>query len=308
MSRNAGFKHIHLNRKGTAVMQEAPKTEGNPTAFSTAAMFQRSERLLGSGCMRRLAETNIIVLGLGGVGSWCAESLVRTGVQQLTIVDSDRVCITNINRQLQATCATVGQVKTEALKTRLLEINPGARINAIQNIYDRHTQGEFDFDAYDFVVDAIDSLHSKALLLHNASRTRAEVFSSFGAALKLDPTRIRTAEFRSVKGCPLGSKLRKLMRQGDMLPVKDVTVVYSEEALQNTGERLSCGTGNCLCPHSADGPGSPELLNHEWCGKKAVINGSLAHITGIFGLTLAGLIIQRLYAGPAPSAGATVVS
>jgi len=268
---------------------------------SDAAIFQRSERLLGRDCMHRLEEARIVVFGIGGVGSWCAESLVRTGVRHLTIVDSDRICITNINRQVQATCTTVGQVKTEALKARLLEISPNAQITDVQNIYDRHTQVEFNLDAYDFVIDAIDSLYSKALLLSNASRSRAEVFSSFGAALKLDPTRIRVGEFRSVKGCPLGSKLRRIMRQEDLLPVKDVMVVYSEETLPNAGGKLSCGTGECICPRQAAGPGRPELLNHEWCSSKAVINGSLAHITGIFGMTLAGLVIQRLYTVAEPS-------
>lgn len=264
-------------------------------AYTDAAIFPRSLRLLGSDCMQRLAETQIIIFGLGGVGSWCAESLIRTGIKHLTIVDSDRICVTNINRQLQATCATVGQVKTDALKARLLEINPNAQITAVQKVYDTQTQAEFDLDAYDFVIDAIDSLYSKALLLNNATRTHAEVFSSFGAALKLDPTRIRTAEFHNVKGCPLGSRLRKLMRRDDLQPAKDITVVYSDEVLPNAGESMACGTGNCLCPHSAAGPGSPDLLNHEWCSKKAVINGSLAHITGMFGLMLAGLVIQRLY-------------
>jgi tRNA A37 threonylcarbamoyladenosine dehydratase len=282
-----------------------PSANGQPaaTAYGNDAIFQRSARLLGNDCMHRLAGARIIILGLGGVGSWCAESLVRTGVRHLTIVDSDRICVTNINRQLQATCSTVGQVKTDALKARLLDINPHARITAVQKVYDRDTQAEFDLDAYDVVIDAIDSLHSKVLLLHNATRTHAEVFSSFGAALKLDPTRIRTAELWSAKGCPLGSKLRKLMRRENMLPAKEITVVYSDEVLENAGDNASCGTGNCLCPRSASGPGQPELLNHEWCSKKAVINGSLAHITGIFGLTLAGLVIQRLYAAPVPSAG-----
>lgn len=263
-----------------------------PTA---AAILHRSSLLLGEAVMQRMARARVIIFGLGGVGSWCAESLIRTGIGHLTVVDSDRVCVTNINRQLQATCATVGQVKTEALKARLLDINPEADITAIQKIYDRDTQSEFDLDAYDFVIDAIDSLHCKALLLSNASRTHATVFSAFGAALKLDPTRVRTAEFNAVKGCPLGRKLRKLMRQDNLLLAKDVMVVYSEELLANAGKSLSCGTPGCLCPRAAAGPGDPELLNHEWCSQKAVINGSLAHITGIFGLTLAGLVIQRLY-------------
>lgn len=270
--------------------------EKQTNAPAPEAIFNRSTLLLGNACMDRLQRARVIIFGLGGVGSWCAESLVRTGVHDLTIVDSDRVCVTNINRQIQATCSTVGQVKTEALRSRLLDINPAARIQAIQKVYSRETEGDFDLDAYDFVVDAIDSLHCKARLLYHASRSRAKVFSAFGAACKLDPTKVRTDEFRQVKGCPLGSKLRKLMRRANMLPAKDVWVVYSDEVLPNAGQASACGTAACLCPRAASGPGEPALLNHEWCSQKAVINGSLAHITGIFGLTLAGLVIQRLYA------------
>jgi tRNA threonylcarbamoyladenosine dehydratase len=262
---------------------------------SPAAIFNRASLLLGSDCMDRIHRARVIIFGLGGVGSWCAESLVRSGIHDLTIVDSDRVCVTNINRQLQATCATIGQVKTEALKARLLDINPAAQIQAIQKIYNQETEGEFDLDVYDFVVDAIDSLHCKVRLLHNASRSRATVFSAFGAACKLDPTRVRTDEFHQVRGCPLGSKLRKLMRRAHMLPAKDVMVVYSDEVLVNAGQASACGTPACHCPRTAEGPGEAALLNHEWCSQKAVINGSLAHITGIFGLTLAGLVIQRLH-------------
>jgi len=246
--------------------------------------------------MERIHRARVIIFGLGGVGSWCAESLVRSGINDLTIVDSDRVCVTNINRQIQATCATIGQVKVEALRTRLLDINPAARIEAIQKIYNEETEGEFDLDGYDFVVDAIDSLNCKVRLLYNASRSRATVLSAFGAACKLDPTRVRVGEFHQVRGCPLGSKLRKLMRRAEMLPQKEVMVVYSDEVLANAGQASACGTPACLCPRASSGPGDAEQLNHEWCSQKAVINGSLAHITGIFGLTLAGVVIQRLYA------------
>lgn len=255
--------------------------ENKTSIPSPEAIFNRATLLLGNACMDRIIHARVIILGLGGVGSWCAESLVRTGIHDLAIMDSDRVCVTNINRQLQATCSTIGQVKVDALRSRLLDINPAARIQAIQKVYSRDTEGDFDLDAYDFVVDAIDSLHCKARLLFHASRSRATVFSAFGAACKLDPTRIRTDEFHQVKGCPLGSKLRKLMRRADMLPAKEIMVVYSDEVLPNAGE--------------ASGPGEQALLNHERCSQKAVINGSLAHITGIFGLTLAGLVIQRLH-------------
>ncbi len=262
------------------------------------AVFQRSERLLGADGMRRLRSSVGIVFGLGGVGSWCAEALVRTGIRSLTLVDSDRICATNINRQIQATCSTVGQVKVEALKTRLLDINPHAHITALQMVYDDDSADRFDFASFDFVIDAIDSLDSKVLLLHRASQSRCAVYSAFGAALKTDPSRIRTAEFHAVKGCPLGRLVRKRMRRTDRLPAKPITVVFSDEVLPNAGAPVGCGTGACLCPRGTDAPGDPLLAQHEWCSRKSVINGSLAPITGIFGLTLAGHVIRDICARP----------
>ena len=171
-------------------------------------LFNRAELLLGSDVMEAVVGTRAIVFGVGGVGSWCAECLVRSGVGKLTIVDSDRVCVTNINRQLMATTKTVGQVKVEVLKKRLLEINPDAEITALQKIYDQETADEFDLNQYDYIIDAIDSLKDKALLILRACQTRAVFFSSMGAALKMDPTQIRVAEFWKVRGCPLGAALR----------------------------------------------------------------------------------------------------
>lgn len=262
--------------------------------YSEKALFNRTERLVGAAAMERLAAARVVVLGVGGVGSWCAESLVRTGVGHVSLVDSDRVCVTNVNRQLQATCETIGRVKVDALRERLLEIAPGANIEAHQKIYEDATAGEFDFNAYDAVVDAIDSISNKVLLLHRASQSRAAVFCSLGAACKLDPTRIRTAEFMGVQGCPLGAKLRKQMRRTGQLPVKPVLTVYSDEVRENAGGAPACGSTQCLCPQGTVDAGDPALANHEWCSQKAIINGSVAHITGIFGLTLAGLVVQEI--------------
>ncbi len=277
-----------------------PETLSPPPAESARpserGIFNRSALLLGPDRMRAVAGAKGIVFGLGGVGGWCAESLVRTGVRDLTVVDSDRICVTNINRQIQATCATIGQVKAEALRRRLLEINPHAEIVAVQRVYDQHSAGDFRFDDYDFVIDAIDSLSAKALLLSAASQSRAHVVCSLGAAAKLDPTRIRVAEFWDVKGCPLGAALRQRMRRRQLVTAKPVPTVYSDEVMANAGESLACGAGECLCPRGAEGPGDPALLDHEWCSRKAVINGSVAHTTGIFGLMLAGLVIQKLAA------------
>ena len=266
------------------------------------AIFRRSELLLGDDAMRSIAEKRVIIFGVGGVGSWCAESLVRSGIKQLTIVDSDRVCITNINRQLMATSKTVGQVKVDALKERLLSINPSAEIMAIQQIFTDETAESFHLDTYDYIIDAIDSLKDKALLILMATslptdrgdRAPAKFFSSMGAALKLDPTRIKTAEFWKVQGDPLARALRNRFKRNKVFPKRKFQCVYSDELLQNKGHNATCGTEQCVCPKAKMGPGDPSLLNHEWCSSKAQINGTLAHITAIFGFMLAGLVIQDI--------------
>jgi tRNA threonylcarbamoyladenosine dehydratase len=257
-------------------------------------IFQRTELLLGKERMEKVMSKNVIIFGIGGVGSWCAESLIRSGIQHLTIVDSDRVCMTNINRQSHATTLTVGEVKTEALKKRLLEINPAAAINAVQKIYNRENHEFFELEQYDYIIDCIDSLGSKTHLIRQATRTSAVFFCSMGASLKIDPTRIRVAEFWKVIGCPLASKIRKMIKKGD-LPAKKFMCIYSDEVLENKGSGSSCGTEKCLCPKTKNAPGDPELADHEWCSQKAVINGTVAHITAIYGFTLAGLVIQDIY-------------
>ena len=257
-------------------------------------IFRREELLLGADMMEVIASKRVIIFGVGGVGSWCAESLVRSGIEQLTIVDSDRVCMTNVNRQLMATTKTVGKVKVDVLKERLLDINPAANITAIQDIYSAETAESFHLSSYDYIIDAIDSLKDKADLILRATKTDAKFFASMGAALKMDPTKISVAEFWKVKGCPLAAALRRKFKHNKTFPSKKFQCVYSEELLRNRGENKSCGTSQCLCPKAQEGPGRADLLNHEWCTSKAQINGTIAHTTAIFGFTLAGLLIQDI--------------
>ena len=266
------------------------------------AIFRRAELLLGDEAMSRIAGKRVIIFGVGGVGSWCAESLVRSGIRQLTIVDSDRVCITNINRQLMATTKTVGQVKVDALKERLLTINPSAEITALQQVFTAETAESFQLDTYDYIIDAIDSLKDKALLIlmatnlpsNRGDKRGAQFFSSMGAALKLDPTKIQVAEFWKVKGDPLARALRNRFKRDKAFPHRKFQCVYSDELLENKGHNATCGTEQCMCPKAKNGPGDPNLLNHEWCSSKAQINGTLSHITAIFGFMLAGLVIQDI--------------
>ena len=240
-----------------------------------SAIFRRNELLLGGETMERIAQQRVIIFGVGGVGSWCAESLVRSGIRQLTIVDSDLVCITNVNRQLMATTQTVGQVKVEALKERLLSINPKAEITALQEIFSEETAASFQLETYDYIIDAIDSLKDKATLILLACQTQARLFSSMGAALKLDPTRIQVTEFWKVNGDPLARALRNKFKKGKVFPKRKFLCVYSDELLENRG-----------CPPDDDEV--PSTFN------KPQTNGTLAHITAIFGFMLAGLVVQDI--------------
>ncbi|MCR5028053.1 MAG: tRNA threonylcarbamoyladenosine dehydratase [Fibrobacter sp.] len=232
--------------------------------------LSRVARLLGDSAVDEISQKRVIVFGVGGVGSWCVESLVRSGIQKITIVDSDCVCETNINRQLMATTQTVGQVKVDVLKERLLQINPSAEIDARKEVYSAETAESFKLDEYDYIIDAIDSLKDKAHLILTACKTKAKFFSSMGAALKLDPTKIHVAEFWKVQGCPLARALRTKFRSTHILPAKKFKCVYSEELLQNKGEI------------------------DESDPRKAQINGALSHITAIYGFTIAGLVIQDI--------------
>jgi tRNA A37 threonylcarbamoyladenosine dehydratase len=223
-------------------------------------MFQRAEQLLGTDAMKRIGAQRVIIFGVGGVGSWCAEALVRTGVRHLTLVDFDRVDVTNINRQLMATQQTVGQVKVEALRERLLTINPEAEITALCKLFDEESAPSFALDSYDFIIDAIDSLKDKALLIEMACQTKAKFFSSMGAALKLDPTRVQVAEFWKVKGDPLARALRNRFKKQQRFPKRKFKCVFSDEPAQQVGE----------------------------------VKGSLVQITAVFGMTLASLVIQEI--------------
>lgn len=251
--------------------------------YTEPEIFNRSRLLLGDKGMTVLEHANVIIFGIGGVGSWAAETLVRTGLKHLTIVDADRVAVSNINRQAPATTLTVGEEKVEAMRRRLLEINPAAEITARCEIYTADTAGDFDLEQYDYVIDAIDSLADKALLMLNATLARRpKLYSSMGAALKLDPTRIRVAEFREVKGCRLAAALRRRFKKLGRYPSKKIACVFSDELLPNLG----------IPDNTSESAASDAPMTFN----KVATNGSLCHITAIFGLTLAGLLLKHLTA------------
>ena len=225
--------------------------------------------------MERLARQKVILFGVGGVGSWCAESLVRSGIRHLTLVDNDRVNVSNLNRQLQATTLTIGQLKVEALRERLLTINPEAEIIAITNIYNAENADSFHLETYDIVIDAIDSLTPKAHLILYATNLPVLFFSSMGSALKTDPTKIKVDEFWKITYCPLARALRKKFKHWQKFPARKFLCVHSSEVLPNIGEATSSDT-------------IPDEFH------KVQVNGTLAHITAIFGFMLAGLAIRSV--------------
>ncbi len=242
----------------------------NNNPYIEHQIFERTRLLLGDSIMDKLSAINVILFGVGGVGSWCAESLVRSGVHHLTIVDMDRVDVTNINRQLMATVDVVGEIKVELLKKRLLTINPNAQITTIYNRYTIDNSNDYNLSTYDYIIDAIDSIDDKMnLLIESVNHTKATVFSSMGAALKMNPLLIKSAEFWKVSGCPLAASLRRKFRKHKIKLNRPIQCVFSDEKIiSNDGNYFSYLEG------------------------ERRINGTLAHITAVFGFHLAGLLIQ----------------
>ncbi len=252
--------------------------------------FHRTELLIGEEALKKLAVARVILFGVGGVGSWCAEALIRSGVGHLTIVDNDVICVTNINRQLQATAKNVGRSKVDALKERLLDIHPDAEIVALQKVYNQETREEFKLTDYDYVIDAIDSLSHKVDLIASAMEAGVTLFSAMGAASKLDATTIRVDSIWKSRGCRLAHFVRKRLRQRGVKG--DCLCVYSQELLPSfEAVKAACGSAQCFCPKQLDEEGN-EIPSDVWCHQKAQINGSMVHITGAFGFNLAGLVVQ----------------
>jgi tRNA A37 threonylcarbamoyladenosine dehydratase len=228
------------------------------------------------------------------VGSWCAEALARSGVGNIHIVDSDRVCVTNINRQVQATSQTLGLSKAETLKTRLLEINPRCTVSPWERVFSRENAGIFGLEKTDYCIDAIDSLTYKLDLIEYAAAAGSKLFSSMGMAQKLDPTRLRAVSVWDTRGCPLARLVRQGLRKRGF--TGDFTAVYSDERLPLHGEiPVSCGAagGRCFCPAGKGGDSGEKDI--EWCSSKKVINGSAVPVTAAAGMILASLVIRDCY-------------
>lgn len=233
--------------------------------------FSRTELLLGREGMERLARARVAVFGLGGVGGYAVEALVRSGVGALELIDSDRVSLTNLNRQILATHETLGRYKADAARARALSINPQADVTARTVFYGPDTAGEFDFTRYDYVVDAIDTVTGKLALIQAAQAAGTPVISCMGAGNKLDPTAFRVADIYETSVCPLARVMRKeLKRRG----VKRLKVVYSQEA-----------------PRNPEGDLYQASLEGE---VRRQVPGSNAFVPAAAGLILAGEVVRDL--------------
>ncbi len=229
--------------------------------------FSRTEMLLGKDAMEKLKAARVAVFGLGGVGSYVVEALARSGVSRFALIDGDRVCITNINRQLIALTSTVGEYKTHAARERVLEINPEARVEVFPCFYSAENAAEFDFTGFSYVVDAIDTVSSKLVLIENAKKAGVPVISSMGAGNKLDATRFEVSDIYKTSVCPLARVMRRELKKRG---VESLKVVYSKE--------------NALKPDYEDG--------EAWSGRRPP--GSVAFVPSVAGLIIAGEVVKDI--------------
>ncbi|MCD7797195.1 MAG: tRNA threonylcarbamoyladenosine dehydratase [Clostridiales bacterium] len=247
-----------------------------------ANQFSRTQLLFGDEAMRRLAESRVAVFGIGGVGGYTAEALVRSGIGTLDIIDNDTVDITNINRQIFATHKTVGEYKVDCTERRLLEINPNLKINKHKKFFLPENSDEFDFTKYDYIVDAIDTVSGKIALAVNAQEANAPIISSMGASNKLDPTAFEVADIYDTCVCPLAKVMRRELKKHG---VKKLKVVYSrEEALKPLNDMQVQSEDNCI---------DSESRNSQY-GKKRSIPGSNAFVPPTVGLIIAGEVIKDI--------------
>ena len=244
--------------------------------------FSRTELLLGHDNMEKLKNARVAVFGIGGVGGFTVEALARSGVGTLDLIDDDRVCLTNINRQIIATRKTVGQYKVDAAKERILDINSDAVVNTYKTFFMPDTADEFDFAAYDYVVDAIDTVTGKIMLVEAAQKAGTPIISSMGAGNKLDPTAFEVADIYKTSVCPLAKVMRRELKKRG---IKKLKVVYSKEkALTPIDDTANSCRSHCICP-----PGSART-----CTQRRQIPGSTAFVPSVVGLIIAGEVIKDL--------------
>lgn len=244
--------------------------------------FSRTQLLLGKDNMDRLAEAKVAIFGIGGVGGYVAEALARSGVGSFVLVDDDKVCLTNLNRQIIATRKTVGKYKAEVMRNRILEINPDAEVEVRKCFYLPENADEFDFNEYSYVVDAVDTVTAKLEIIMRAKECGVPVISSMGAGNKLDPTKFQVADIYKTSMCPLAKVMRRELKKRG---VKKLKVVYSTEKPTRPLDDMSvsCRT-NCICP-----PGAAHK-----CTERRDIPGSVAFVPSVVGLIIAGEVVKDL--------------
>ena len=244
--------------------------------------FSRTQLLLGAEAMEKLKGAHVAVFGIGGVGGYVCEALVRSGVGAFDLVDDDKVCLTNLNRQIIATRKTIGKYKVEVMRDRILEINPDCDVRVHQCFYLPETADQFDFSVYDYVVDAIDTVTGKLQLVEQAYRTGTRIISSMGAGNKMDASAFQVADISKTSVCPLAKVMRRELRKRG---IKKLKVVYSTEPPiePKETEELSC-KNHCVCP-----PGTARK-----CTVRRQIPGSTAFVPSVAGLIIAGEVVKDL--------------
>lgn len=244
--------------------------------------FSRTELLLGKEAMNILADARVAVFGIGGVGGFTVEALIRSGVGQIDLVDDDKVCLTNLNRQIIATRKTVGKYKVEVMRERILEINPDAVVHMHQCFFLPETRHEFDFSQYDYVVDAVDTVTAKIELVMACQEAGVPIISSMGAGNKLDPSAFEVADIYKTSMCPLAKVMRRELKKRN---VKHLKVVYSKEKpLRPINDMAISCRNHCICP--------PETKHK--CTERRDIPGSVAFTPSVAGLIIAGEVIKDL--------------
>jgi tRNA A37 threonylcarbamoyladenosine dehydratase len=283
----------------------AEPTTAEETRYRTHRRFDRAARLFTEPGLHTLMAARVLVVGVGGVGSFTAEALARSAVGNLVLVDFDRVCVTNTNRQLHAMQGTIGKRKVEVMAQRLELVHPTGRFEALPVFYNAETSSEILSGRVDFVVDAIDNLTAKAHLIATCIARGIPIVSSMGAAARLDPTAIQVADLSDTYKDPFASALRKVLRQEHGLPIErgratGVQAVFStEEPIPPSSPSYDEGVGfRCVCPGGKNGL-------HD-CDRRARIDGTAAFVTGAFGLAAAGVVVRFLIAKAAPPASGTV--
>ncbi len=244
--------------------------------------FSRTQLLLGKNSMEKLKNSRVAVFGIGGVGGYVCEALVRSGVGAFDLIDDDKVCLTNLNRQIIATRKTVGKYKVDVMKERILDINPDARVEVYKCFFLPENADDFPFEEYDYIVDAVDTVTAKIALVMKAKEKNVPIISSMGAGNKLDGSMFRVADIYKTKVCPLAKVMRhELKKRG----IKKLKVVYSEEYSTRPLEdmSISCRT-NCICP-----PGAAYK-----CTERRDIPGSVAFVPSVAGLIIGGEVVKDL--------------